>query len=137
MLTQEPTKPELVRFKSKLRQLREKFEEKDIPLKNMLHFVIMAENYNLKSSYVKKIVNEALEDIGNYGKQQDLLQYLAIMKYYGDKGLPSTHCHKVCQLKDYFFEECAYLVLQQGVGLITKVYLNQLDRSLQNKVEKF
>lgn len=94
-LKQEPTDGELDRLKSKLKQLEKRFREKDIPLKNMLHFVIMAENFNINSNYVKKVVTEALEDIGLYGKQETLLQYLAIMKYFGDKGIPSTHCHRV------------------------------------------
>jgi hypothetical protein len=59
----------------------------------MLAFVIMAENFNKHSEYIKKLVADALKDIGNYGKQKTLLLYLAIMKYYGDKGLPSSHCH--------------------------------------------
>ena len=97
-LKQEPTKDELEKLKGKLKQLIKSFREKEIPLENMLHFVIMAENFDIKSNYVKKVVNEALEDIGDYGKQENLLQYLAIMKYFGDKGLPSTYCHQVCQV---------------------------------------
>lgn len=89
-LKQRPSDGELKRFQNKLKQLK----ETDIPLKNMLHFVIMAENFNKNSNYVKKVVTEALEDIGEYGKQETLLQYLAIMKYFGDKGIPSTHCHQ-------------------------------------------
>jgi hypothetical protein len=95
MLKQEPSQSELDRLKGKLKQLEKSFREKDIPLKNMLHFVIMAENFDINSKYVKKVVNEALEDIGDYGKQEALLQYLAILKYFGDKGLPSSHCHQV------------------------------------------
>jgi len=62
-------------------------------LTNMLAFVIMAENFDKHSSYIKRVVSEALEDIGNYGRQETLLVYLAIMKYFGDKGLPSSQCH--------------------------------------------
>ncbi len=102
-LKQEPTPDELEKLKGKLKQLEKSFREKEIPLENMLHFVIMAENFDIKSNYVKKVVNEALEDIGCYGMQEALLQYLAIMKYFGDKGLPSTHCHQVFQIIDHSF----------------------------------
>ncbi len=53
----------------------------------------MAENFDKYSKYVKKIVADALEDIKDHGNQETLLVYLAIMKYFGDKGLPSSHCH--------------------------------------------
>ena len=49
------------------------FAVKQIPLTSMLSFVIMAENFNNDSPYIKKIVLEALVDIGDYGQKQERL----------------------------------------------------------------
>ena len=95
VLKQEPSQRELDRLKGKLKQLEKTFRENDIPLKNMLHFVILAENFDINSKYVRKVVDDALEDISDYGKLETLLHYLAILKFFGDKGLPSSYCHKV------------------------------------------
>ena len=81
------------RFKKKLKELEQFFKVREIPLTNMLSFVIMAENFNKNSNYIKRVISEALEDMGSFGKQEKLLIYLAIMRYFGDTGLPSSHCH--------------------------------------------
>jgi hypothetical protein len=59
----------------------------------MMAFVIMAENFNKDSNYIKRVVSDGLEDINIYGRQETLLIYLAIMRYFGDNGLPSSQCH--------------------------------------------
>jgi hypothetical protein len=81
------------RFKKKLSELVKMFKVKEIPLTNMMAFVIMAENFDKHSSYIKRVVSDALEDISSYGRQETLLIYLAIMRYFGDNGLPSSQCH--------------------------------------------
>ena len=49
------------------------FAVKQIPLTSMLSFVIMAENFNNDSPYIKKIVSQALVDIDNHGQKQKKL----------------------------------------------------------------
>ena len=50
-LKQEPSEGEQERLKAKLKQLTIQFREREIPPKNMLHFVIMAENFNINSNF--------------------------------------------------------------------------------------
>ena len=76
-------------FQSRLNILIEKC---NCNVEDMLSFVIMAENFDENSPYVKKVVQDALMDVHLYSKQKDLLLYLAILKWYGNFGLPFKHC---------------------------------------------
>jgi len=90
-LFQKPSEVEVTRLENTLHLL----EKIDVPLQSMLHFVIMTKKFDMNSKYVKDVVDNALEDIGNYGNLEKLLIYLSIMKYFGGKGMPSSHCHRM------------------------------------------
>ncbi len=74
-------------FANRLRLL-----EKTCKVEDMLSFVIMAENFNEESEYVKTTVESALKGIKRHPKERQLLLYLALLKWYGNSGLPVKHC---------------------------------------------
>jgi hypothetical protein len=96
-------------MKHKLRTLEK--EHEDMPLTNMLAFVMMVAKFDKTSKYIGRVVCEALAGIDIYGRQKQLLTYLAIMKHFGDTGLPSSHCH-------YFIDELASSNIKNNMTLM-------------------
>ena len=77
-------------------QARLKTLEVDVDIKDMLSFVIVAEDFNTNSEYVKRVVQGILLDMGRmYPDQQTLLLFLSVLKFFGNVGLPRKHCELV------------------------------------------
>ena len=70
------------RFEIKLDVLKKFFKVQEIPLTNMLAFVIMVEQFNKESNYINMIVTEALKDIELFGKQKTLLVIIKLIEQY-------------------------------------------------------
>ena len=84
---------ELSTGEKKLFQARLQILNKEVDIKDMLSFVIFAEDFNMNSTYVKRVVQETLLDMGSlYPDQQTLLLYLALLKHFGNLQLPKKHC---------------------------------------------
>ncbi len=92
-IKQELTDKERNTFNTRLGYLKKNhgFEPRD-----MLSFVIMAENFDKDSGYVRKLVGSALMDMREiYPQQRKVLLYLSILKYFGNAHLPVHHCKKL------------------------------------------
>ena len=73
-------------FKSKLQLLKKnKFSPDD-----MISFVIMAEDFNENSEYVKRVVKNNLRNV--HPRQEKLLMVLAVYKYFADANLSHSLC---------------------------------------------
>jgi len=105
-------------------------EEKTCKVEDMLSFVIMAENFDEQSAYVKKTVEAALKGIQRYPEQKQLLLYLALLKWYGNSGLPAKHC------ESYIFPQLVSIASQTNflerlcrqVKLFVNEYKNEYTR---------
>ncbi len=86
------TEREKKTFEARLEYLKSKhFQPQD-----MLSFVIMAENFDEESDYVKRLVHNALTHMELiYSNQMRVLLYLSILKYFGNAHLPVHHCKKL------------------------------------------
>ena len=76
-ITQKLYDGEKAEFAERLQEL----EDKDIPMETVLTFVIMANNFDESSEYVRKVVGKSLDGIDLYPKARQLLTFLVISNY--------------------------------------------------------
>ncbi len=80
---------EKIRFSSKLEELKDKRESVD----DLLAFILIANEFDENSDYVKGVVNNTLLQMKDaYPRQRKLLQYLSVLRYFGNSSLPHKHC---------------------------------------------
>jgi hypothetical protein len=89
LLKQQLSEEEQIIFKGRLQVMG---EELLCPLEDILSFVIMAENFNQESKYIKKVVETALSEIDLHPDQRQLLMYLSLLKWFINAGLPVQLC---------------------------------------------
>ena len=79
-------------FGSKLNQLQQKHK---FSPDDMLSFVIMCENFNDDSEFVRRVVRNNMRGIRTQNPKQDrMLSILACMKYFSDGNLLESICEK-------------------------------------------
>ena len=66
--------------KAKFAEILHELEVKDIAMETVLCFVIMANNFDESSEYVRRVVAKSLDGIEIYPKPRQLLTFL-VMKY--------------------------------------------------------
>ncbi len=77
IITQRLYDEEKAEFAERLQEL----EDKDIAMETVLTFVIMANNFDESSEYVRRVVVKSLDGIDLYPKARQLLTFLVVPTY--------------------------------------------------------
>ena len=124
----EPEKP---LFEMRLKELR----KKGIKAETILEFVVLASNFEPDDAFMRRCVDDALEDIDIYQGQAQLLLYLSLINVYGGDhrfSFPEKHCQRMVCVDPNATPQPPFM---KSICSQAKLFIIRDDDPLQNKVE--